>query len=142
MTRICAKRSDSRGRREAGFTLLEVLVAFAVLTISLGVLLRVFSGSVDRQNIVQDQKTALSLAESKLAALGSEIPLVDGTYDGVFDNGFGWSVEIAPYPESDSTTALSAKQATLTVRWPRAKGPYAFTLQTLRAIRREQPARP
>ncbi|NBS18037.1 MAG: type II secretion system protein, partial [Gammaproteobacteria bacterium] len=32
------------GRRQSGFSLLEILVAFAVLSLCLGVLLRIFAG--------------------------------------------------------------------------------------------------
>lgn len=119
---------------EAGFTLLEVLVALAVLAISLGVLIPVFSGTLDRQGALADQKTAAMLAESKLATVGSEIPLVDGATDGKFDNGFTWHAEVAPYQFQYTSRFVTPKLVTLTVHWPAKNGPRVLTVKTIRLV--------
>jgi general secretion pathway protein I len=126
------------GRRgQGGFTLLEVLVALSVLAISLGVLVPVFSGTLERQAALADQKTATALAESKLAAVGSEIPLTDGATDGKFDNGFTWHIEVGPYPFEYTSPLVIPKQVTLTVSWPARHGQKAFTIKTIRLVGRE-----
>jgi len=119
---------------EAGFTLLEVLVAFAILAISLGVLIPVFSGTLGRQAALADQKTATMLAQSKLDTVGSEIPLTDGASDGAFSNGFTWHVEVAPYKFEYTSRFVMPKLVTLTVRWPAKNGPRSLTLKTIRLV--------
>ncbi len=130
------RRDATRGGRAAGFTLLEVLVALSILAISLGVLVPVFSGTLDRQIILADQKTASALARSKLATVGSEIPLVDGKTDGRFDNGFTWHVEIAPYQFQYTSPLVVPKLVTLTVRWPAKHGMRALSVKTIRLLGR------
>ncbi len=124
-------------RSQHGFTLLETLVALAILAISLGVLFPVFSASVQRQTDLADQKTATLLAQSKLDAVGSEIPLLDGISDGQFPNGFTWHVEIAPYAFDRSSAFVSPKLVTLTVHWPAKASPGTLVVKTIRLVGRD-----
>src|SRR4029453_16074222 len=64
-----------RQKRDAGFTLLEVIVALAVLSISLTLILRTLSGGFhhQRQAALLAQKAAL--AQSILARIGGDLPL-------------------------------------------------------------------
>jgi general secretion pathway protein I len=79
---------------QAGFSLLEVLVAFAILSISLGVLMQIFS-QASRTTLVSSQYSrAASLAEAKLNAVGSAIPLEEGTVSGDPENGIAWEINI------------------------------------------------
>jgi len=121
-------------RRQAGFTLLEVLVALAILAISLGVLIPVFSGTLDRQAALADQKTAAMLAQSKLDTVGNEILLTDGASEGTFSNGFTWHVEVAPYKFEYTSRFVTPKLVTLTVKWPAKNGPRFLTLKTIRLV--------
>ncbi len=106
----------------------------AILAISLGVLIPVFSGTLDRQGALADQKTAAMLLQSKLATVGSEIPLIDGATDGQFSNGFSWHVEVAPYQFQYTSRFVTPKLVTLTVRWPAKNGPGALTVKTIRLV--------
>jgi general secretion pathway protein I len=121
-------------QRESGFTLLEVLVALAILAISLGVLIPVFAGTLDREAALADQKTAAMLAQSKLDTVGSEIPLADGVSDGTFSNGFSWHIEIAPYKFEYTSRLVTPMLVTLTVKWPAKNGSRSLTLKTIRLI--------
>jgi prepilin-type N-terminal cleavage/methylation domain-containing protein len=122
-------------RGEAGFTLLEVLVALTILSTVLVVLLPLFADAPRRREAIEAHRFAISLARSKLEAIGREIPAADGVADGQFDNGFGWHVEIVPYaapvPVPDF---LALKSVTLTVRWPRWDSTQNFTVRTLRLV--------
>ena len=132
------ERAALHPNAQAGFTLLEVLVALAILAISLGVLVPVFSDTLDRQLAMADQKTASALARSKLATVGSEVPLIDGTSDGRFDNGFKWHVEIAPYPFQYASPLVVPKLVSLTVQWPSKHGVRALTVKTIRLLGRNE----
>ncbi len=79
-----------------GFSLIEVVVAFAILAVSLGVLYQIFSGGAQRASLLQEYAHALSLAESKLARLGTEEPLIAGRFSGEFDAGYRWASTVEP----------------------------------------------
>lgn len=87
----------SNKRAIRGFTLIEVLVALAVLGLSLGVIMQIFSAGLDRARKTEARAIAVQLAESKLAAVGVEEPLTEGMTSGEFDNRFRWRVLVQPY---------------------------------------------
>ena len=82
---------------QGGFSLLEVLVAFAILGISLGVLLQIFSTGMQATSLSEDYTYATSLAESKLAAIGVETPYQQGAKEGKFNGKYAWRTTILPY---------------------------------------------
>ena len=83
---------------QRGYTLLEVLVAFALLAIGLGLLLATLSGGV-RSVARSSQSTQATLyAESLLDTLGADQRLQPGRSQGAFDNGrYRWTLEIKPF---------------------------------------------
>ena len=59
--------------RQAGFSLLEVLVAFAILALSLGVLLQIFSRAMSTTAVSGSYSRAAAMAEARLAEVGVTI---------------------------------------------------------------------
>ena len=59
-----------RSSPESGFTLLEVLVAFAVLAVMIVPILQVFGGGLGTTETARAYTTATLLARSKLAEVG------------------------------------------------------------------------
>lgn len=83
-------------RRNAGFTLPEILVAFVILVLALGVLLPSFStglASLDRSTF---QAAALAEARSQIDRLGTETPLEEGTLTGTSEIGLDWVIHLRP----------------------------------------------
>jgi general secretion pathway protein I len=79
---------------EAGFSLLEVLVAFAILSVSLGVLMQIFSQASRSTIVAADYSRAIAFAESRLQTVGVLIPLEEGVVPGDPDAGLVWEVSI------------------------------------------------
>lgn len=130
-------RGDPRARRlhrEEGFTLLEVLVAFAVLALTMGVLIEVFSQAIG--NTIQSgaYSRAAALAEARLGAVGTDIPLQPGTYNGQPEDGMAWQVVIAPYDlgESGWQAPLQPYLVTATAGWGGSDHTREVSLSTLR----------
>lgn len=85
--------------RQRGFSLLEILVAFTILALSLGVLMQIFSGSLRNADVTGDQAQAVALAQSLLASAGVEATLLPGESTGVLDDKFRWLLRVSPFVE-------------------------------------------
>jgi general secretion pathway protein I len=59
-------------RSQKGFTLLEVLVALAVMAIALTVLLRLVSGTLRLERAAHDYSRALAVAQARIAEVSLE----------------------------------------------------------------------
>jgi prepilin-type N-terminal cleavage/methylation domain-containing protein len=88
---------------QSGFTLLEVLVAFAVLAVMIVPILQVFGGGLGTRETARAYSTAALLARSKLAEVGSGEALDEGETAGTFEN-YEWRRTI-------SRTELTAAEA-------------------------------
>jgi type II secretory pathway pseudopilin PulG len=79
---------------EAGFTLVETLAAFTMLTLVLVVLLGGLSQMAGRGRDAEVMREALRLAKAKLDGIGITEPLAAGESAGRFENGFEWRLRI------------------------------------------------
>jgi len=86
-------------RKQRGFSLLEILVAFSILALSLGVLMQIFSGSLRNTEVTHDQAQAVMLAQSLLASAGVEAPLSPGETGGVQTGKYRWLLRVRPFPD-------------------------------------------
>lgn len=84
-------------RDDGGFTLLETLVAFVILALSLGTIVQAFGGSTRGARLAAAYALATQLAESKLAAIGVEAPLSAGEQSGAMEGGFAWTITVRPH---------------------------------------------
>jgi general secretion pathway protein I len=81
--------------RESGFTLIEVVVAFVLLALVLGVSFEIFTTGFARAGLLEDQSPALLVAQSRLAAAGVEENLKEGETRGESeDRRFQWTVVV------------------------------------------------
>lgn len=93
-TGLRARRPSANNTR--GFTLIEVLVAFAILALTLAALMQVFAAGLRSSDAVDRHLMATMLARSVLDDLGAEIPIVAGERSGEIGQGYRWIVRIQP----------------------------------------------
>lgn len=83
-------------RRESGFSLLEVMVAFVVLAVALGLLLGMLSRGLKQVTQAGNETEASLHAQSLLDALGTLEPLQAGVREGEFAGGrYHWRLDVA-----------------------------------------------
>lgn len=129
-------------RRQAGFSLLEVLVAFAILGISLGVLLQAFATGLRNAGMADDYSRATLYAESILAAIGRETPLGEGNHSGPIDDRFSWRSSVTPYVDDmpdPEITKVRAYRVGVEVFWEGSSQTRSVALETLRLAPVEPP---
>ncbi len=84
-------------RSQAGFTLLEVLVAFVIVALALGVMFDGVLGGMRAGAVATHTQEALAIARSRLAATASAIHggSVPGPQEGGDEgSGFHWTVQV------------------------------------------------
>jgi len=105
---------------ERGFTLMETLVALFIMIAAATMLYRGLASGLSAAGTADAQQMALIAARSRLAALGSEIPLEAGRYEGMADGGVSWVLDVTPYAAGDGDGQPAPPQAfwaTVTANW-------------------------
>jgi general secretion pathway protein I len=135
-------RPDRPG--EAGFTLLEVIVAFAISALAVGILYQGATGGLMATGAASKTVEALSLAKSHLAAIGRGAPITRQESSGPDGDGFDWHLRIRPLASremnlSDSDRANDTKptsavlyEVTVTESWTEALRQRQVTISTHR----------
>lgn len=108
--------------KQQGFSLLEILIAFSILALSLGILLKIFAAGVNTAVVAEDYTAAVQIAESLMAKTGVETPLQATQASGLENEKYHWQVEVSPFefnPENVDPTALTAVlfKVKVTVSW-------------------------
>jgi general secretion pathway protein I len=114
----------------AGFALIESLVALAVLAVALAVLLQAAAGSARTLARAEQTSRATMQAESLLASVGTELPLLSGLTRGTLPQGGAWLVEIRPLPDGPAASAWRPMVVVVSIEAP--DGRVAARLTTLR----------
>ncbi len=122
--------------KNAGFTLVEVLVAFVILSVFLGVLYQTFSSGLRGSDNAQRYTTAVLYAESLLAEIGNVQPLEEGESEGGFSNGFRWKTSIRAF-KTNNNPSIGSKKVTafdiaVSVSWQSGAEVKYVTLQSIR----------
>jgi general secretion pathway protein I len=112
-----------------GFTLIEVIVAFAVLALALAIVLGTLSNAARQVRWSEDAGRAALHAQSLLDDVGVATTLVPGRSEGVLEDGrYRWTLRVEPWrdpvPRDEAATPQSVDPAAprllrlaLDIRW-------------------------
>ncbi len=120
----------NRGRAR-GFTLLEVIVAFTILSVALIGLLQAFTTGMRGLSAAQASAAAVMHARSKMDEIGQVIALEESELSGEFGDGYRWEVRITRIESEDDEAEAMAVPFDVEVTVTGDRG-NAFTLDTLR----------
>jgi general secretion pathway protein I len=136
LNRFSRKTPASVGNRAAGFTLLEVLVALAIVGLAMGAIAGVFSNGLLGHETASNAEAALAVAEGQLAlAAGAPRP---GASNGVYDGRFAWQTTVAFFQDTIDKDAVAPKSLPLLYRiavnvsWSDGRRSRQVSLSTLR----------
>lgn len=90
---------------------MEILIAFSILALSLGILLKIFSAGVNTAGVAEEYNVAVQIAESLMAETGVETPLQTGEVTGLEHEKYHWRVSVSPFQfvaDDVNVTAIAA----------------------------------
>ncbi|MFC3193126.1 prepilin-type N-terminal cleavage/methylation domain-containing protein [Marinicella sediminis] len=96
------RRRHVPGKRRShqGFTLIEVIAAFTILSMTFMVILEILSNSSANTIKSSERSQVAMLAQSLMDEVGILIPVEEGTVSGQFDERYKWDISIQPYEVS------------------------------------------
>lgn len=80
--------------RDSGFSLLEAIVALAIVSVSLGLMMQGLAASAKMTKRAEDRYFATILAQSNIHRVGYDIPL-EPSFVRDSENGHDWELEIS-----------------------------------------------
>ena len=120
-------------RTEHGFTLLEVIVALAILGIGFALAMELLAAGVRSAKASEDYTQAVLLARQKMAEVAVMRNLTGSADTGEFGGGFRWASEVQPLEQEEE---LPGRLYSVRVRvsWLSRRGEKSVDLRTLRMM--------
>lgn len=127
---------DGYGQR--GFTLIEVLTAMMILTISMVTIFQLFSDGLRSLDVSTGYTRAIFLARAKMSEILLADRLKEGETEGSIEEGYRWRLSIVPIvkeKEEDSKRLLKPWvklfQVSVDVIWDNGGHKKTFSLKTI-----------
>jgi general secretion pathway protein I len=130
----------SASRRQQGFSLIEVVAAFALLAVGLGATMQIAVRSLRQARNAAEFTEASLHAKSLLDTYGVGERLEEGGDSGQFGDRYDWELEVTPYevpsdaPLDPALAPVELYRLDLRVRWSRGRHVHEARFATLRAL--------
>jgi len=125
---ICSQAKPTEHVRESmkgvststkGFTLVEAAVSLAILALALAAIYQSFAWSLSRTAVLNDQQTAIAVAQSVIDDMRSRSALRIGEMHGSA-NGTDWQVTTREHTSSTSTHSFPIFDVVVQITWGRS----------------------
>lgn len=121
-----------------GFTLLEVMIAIAILGVALTVILQLFAQGLDSAKRSGEYSKAILYAKEKMEELIAMDDLAEGEESGEFDDVYRWHSEIKPAELEDEEGyqyfPMKILELTVRVSWLSDGKEKNFAVKTLKSL--------
>ena len=124
--------------RQQGFTLLEVLVATAILGIAVAIVLQLFSANLRAISDSGDYVIAVTRAEMKMREVLAADDLAEKAYSELTNDGYRIDVAVAEILK-DRTENIQQRlfEIDLTIHWTKGTKERAYTLRTMKLVKKQ-----
>lgn len=121
-----------------GFTLLEVLVATAILGIAVAVVLQLFSANLRALAVSEDYVSATKMAEAKMREVLDDAALTETSFSETTSDGYRIDVSVVnTLQERTETLPVKLLEISLTVQWTKGNRDRSLSLKTMKAVKKE-----
>jgi general secretion pathway protein I len=128
---------DDHGRVEKGFTLLEVLVALALLGIAITVIIQLFSANLRALSASEDYVSASLRGAARMRALVDDGELEEKAWTEVSPEGYRLEIAVKEnLTERTEILPVRLLEIDLTVQWTKGNRARSLTFQTLKLVRK------
>ena len=122
-------------KRSAGFTLLEVIVAIAILGIAIAVVLQLFSANLRAISVSGDYVTAATRAEAKMREVLSDDRLSEKSFSEETQEGYRIDVSITDVlKERTENLQVKLLEVDLTIHWIQGTKQKSMSLRTFKVV--------
>jgi len=120
--------------QHAGFTLLEVLVATAILGIAISIVLQLFSSDLRAISSSGNYVSATTKTEAKMRELLDDDKLSERSWSEMTDDGYRADMSIVEVmKDRTQNLQISLFEITLTMHWTQGGKEKSLTLKTMKA---------
>lgn len=132
------------GVRKQGFTLIEVVIALAILGVALTVIIELFSGGLRLGRASVEYTKAVNFARMKMEEIAIKPNIQEGTDEGEFDPTYRWQVEIkkmdllSGQKDRDLNPPVELFQVKVNVLWKSGSKERSAIFETYRTEKREE----
>ncbi|MFZ3136607.1 MAG: type II secretion system protein [Thermodesulfovibrionales bacterium] len=118
-----------------GFTLLEVIVAIAILGIAISVVLQLFSANLRAISVSGDYVTAATRAEAKMREILSDDRLSEKSFSEATQEGYRIDVSITDVlKERTENLQVKLLEVDLTIHWIQGTKQKSMSLRTFKVV--------
>ena len=118
-----------------GFTLLEVIVAIAILGIAISVVLQLFSANLRAISVSGDYVTAATRAEAKMREILSDDRLSEKSFSEATQEGYRIDVSITDViKERTENLQVKLLEVDLTIHWIQGTKQKSMSLKTFKVV--------
>jgi general secretion pathway protein I len=131
-------------KRATGFTLIEVVVAMAILGIGITMMIELFSGSLRLVRTSGEYTKAVNYARVKMEEMTLKPTTNEGIEEGEFDKTYRWQVDVKRMDllsatiETDYKPPVQLFQVKVHVVWKSGTKERSTVLETYRTIKLEE----
>ena len=124
-----------------GFTLIEILVAISILSISLVVIFQLFSGGLKSSRLSDQYTRGIFHVREKMEELLLSTEFSEEDAEGDFDDSFRWKsaiVRIEQAEEEESKLPFNTFNITVDVMWDEGDKKKHFAISTMKVVEKKK----
>jgi general secretion pathway protein I len=128
--------------KNRGFTLIEVVVALAILSIGLVVIIELFSGGLRLGRTSMEYTKAINYARFRMEEISVKTNIAEGTEEGRFTDNYRWKtwvkrVQLLPLDKnSDIRPPVELYQVKINILWNSGSKERSVGIESYKAVKR------